>query len=102
MTLVRTTPQADEQAAHADGWWRENRQAAAAMFTDELVIALELLASTPEIGRRYRRAGIPGLRRLLMPGTSYHAYYVYDADADEVVVLAVWSAVRGRGPSLRP
>ncbi|HKC83500.1 MAG TPA: hypothetical protein VKD46_05840, partial [bacterium] len=36
------------------------------------------------------------MRRLLLPGTRYHLYYVYDQEASECVILAVWSAVRGR------
>lgn len=98
---VRTTPQAEAQAEVAAAWWRRNRPAAATLFADELSGALDLLADAPDIGRRYRRVGIPGLRRVLLPVTRYHVYYVHEIDAGECVVLAVWSAVRGRGPRLR-
>jgi plasmid stabilization system protein ParE len=60
---------------------------------------MTLVASTPEMGRRYLAAGIPGLRRVLLRATRYHVYYV--SDGDLVTVLAVWSAVRGRSPRLR-
>jgi hypothetical protein len=33
--------------------------------------------------------------------TRHHLYYVYDAQTAEVRVLTVWSALGGRGPSLR-
>lgn len=42
-----------------------------------------------------------GVQRLFLPGTRYHVYYVHDAEAREVVVLAIWSALRGKGPPLR-
>jgi plasmid stabilization system protein ParE len=58
---VRTTPQAEAQAEVAAAWWRRNRPAAATLFADELSGALDLLADAPDIGRRYRRVGIPGL-----------------------------------------
>jgi plasmid stabilization system protein ParE len=65
-----------------------------------LVGALELLAEAPAIGRRHSHPDIPGLRRLLLPGTRYHIYYVHEAERDAMVILAIWSAVRGRGPAL--
>jgi plasmid stabilization system protein ParE len=98
--VVRTTALADTQATAVDAWWVENRPAAPTLFSAELAGGLALLAITPDIGRRYRRRSIPGLRRLLLPGSRYHVYYVHDAEAGEVLVLAVWSAVKGRGPHL--
>jgi plasmid stabilization system protein ParE len=100
--VVRTTPDADAQALQAVEWWRSNRIAAPDLFAEELAGAFDLLARAPDIGRRYRRAGIPGLRRILLPATRYHVYYVHVPDEDACVVLAVWSAVRGRPPRLRP
>ena len=98
---VRTTPQAEVQAEEAAAWWRVNRPAAPTLFADELAGALDLLGGAPDLGRRYRRVRIPGLRRLLLPVTLYHVYYVHDVRAAECVVLAVWSALRGRLPRLR-
>ena len=34
----------------------------------------------------------------LLPATRYHVYYVHELDRGQCIVLAVWSAVRGRGP----
>jgi len=92
---VWSTPEADAQARAAAAWWRENRQASADLFYRELFGAVDLLATVPEIGRSYPEAGVPGLRRLLLPRTRYH---VYDADQGEVAILAVWSAIRGPMP----
>ena len=98
---IRTTPQAEAQALAAAAWWRRNRPAAPDLFTNELAGAFDLLARAPEIGHRFRHSRVPGVRRLMLPGTRYHVYYVYDEEGSECVILAVWSAVRGRAPRLR-
>ena len=99
--VIRTTPQADAQAQRADAWWRTNRPAAADLFTEELAGAFDLLGRAPDIGCRYRRAGVPGLRRILLPATRYHVYYVHLRDQQTCSVLAIWGAVRGRVPRIR-
>jgi len=99
---VRTTSEADGHILAASAWWRTNRPSAPELFDHELAGAFRLLASAPDIGRRYRYGRIPGLRRLLLPRTRYHVYYVHDAEGAAAVVLAVWSAVRGRAPALKP
>jgi plasmid stabilization system protein ParE len=100
VTRVRTSPEADAQAHEADAWWRANRPAAGDRFSEELAGCLALLAEAPATGRRYARRRLPGLRRILLRETRYHAYYLHDEATDEVVVIAIWSAVRGRGPRL--
>ena len=95
------TPRAAVQLAKVDEWWRSNRLAAPRLFDDEIRAAIALLAATPETGRSHAHRQIHGLRRLYLSGTRYHVYYVHDAEAREVVVLAVWSALRGKGPPLR-
>ena len=101
MTRVLVMPRARALAEIADSWWRTNRPAAPRLFTDALARALDLLAGAPMAGAAYRRRGTPGIRRLLMPECRCHVCYVFDAPRDEVQVLAVWSAERGRGPTLR-
>jgi plasmid stabilization system protein ParE len=96
---VRTTPEADAQIREIDDWWRRNRPAAPDLFFDELTASFATLGHTPQIGRLYRQAPVPGTRRVLLKGTRYHVYYV--SRADEVRVLAVWHAQRGVGPPLR-
>jgi plasmid stabilization system protein ParE len=97
---VRIEPTADAQADAADDWWRANRPAARDRFAVELESAVALLSEFPGVGVPYRRREIPRLRRLLLATTRYHLYYVHDTSADEVRILAVWSAVRGRTPPL--
>jgi hypothetical protein len=43
---------------------------------------------------------VSGVRRLYLPATRYHVYYVHEPELHQVVILAVWSAVRGKGPPL--
>jgi plasmid stabilization system protein ParE len=97
--VVRTTPEADSQVLVVDEWWRRNRTAAPDLFLDELDAAFSLIGDAPYVGHPYRRSPIAGTRRVLLPRTRYHVYYV-PLD-DEVVILAVWHAQRGSGPPLR-
>jgi plasmid stabilization system protein ParE len=101
MTTVRTTGRADREVARIDTWWRENRTAAPDLFLDELVETTRRLARTPHIGAAYRQHGAPELRRVLMQATRFHVYYHYNAARGEVVVVSVWSALRGRGPRVQ-
>ena len=97
---VRTTAEADEQALAAENWWISNRPSAHALFAEELSEALSSLGRFPKLGRPYRVRGVTGVRRLYLQTTRYHVYYVHDPEAHEIVVLAIWSAVRGEGPPL--
>lgn len=101
MTQIVIVPDADEQIREIDEWWRENRTAAPDLFVEELAAAISLLEMWPLVGRRRRHRTVPGLRRVLLRATRYHVYYV-PVDETRLLVLAVWSAVRGRGPRLRP
>lgn len=96
---VRTTPEVEVQVREVDAWWRENRAAATDLFLDELSEAFELIANMPQLGHLYRASPIAHVRRLLLPRSRYHVYYV--VRSNEVLVLAVWHARRGFGPPLR-
>ena len=98
---VVVVPDAELQIRTIDGWWRENRFASPALFAEELAAAIELIAGAPRIGRRRKHREVPELRRVLMRATRYHVYYAPAADGQRIFVLAVWSAMRGRGPSIR-
>lgn len=99
---VIVVPEAEAQVRKIDDWWRENRTAAPELFVQELAAAVALIQSSPQIGRRRRHPGLPGLRRVLLRSTRYHLYYVPDDSGERLFVLAVWSAVRGRLPRLQP
>jgi len=40
------------------------------------------------------------VRRVVLPKTRHHVYYEVDRKNDLVMILAVWGAPRGRGPTL--
>lgn len=100
MTLrVVVSPEAEEHARTIDSWWQRERPAAPNLFLEELAAALDLLGGAPLAGRRYPHASVPDVRRILLRSTRYHVYYrLHDSD---LVVLAIWSAVRGSGPELK-
>lgn len=97
---VLVAPDAEAQIRAIDGWWRENRKASPRLFAEELAAAIALIEAWPLAGRSRRHPGVPGLRRVLMRATRYHVYYA-PVGEECLSVLAVWSAVRGRGPRLR-
>lgn len=69
------------------------------LFDEELRAALDQIRTAPQLGSAYQVVGRQEHRRLLMPRTRYHVYYRV-VGPDRVPVVAVWSAVRGRGPRL--
>ena len=95
---LRVLGPAQRQAKKAAAWWRTNRPSARDLFRRELASAFDLLLSSPEMGARYDEADVPGLRRVLLPETRYHVYYVYHADLNQILVLAIWSVPRGHAP----
>jgi plasmid stabilization system protein ParE len=96
---LELAPRAVREAERCAGWWREHRPTARALFEDELRAALDQVRNAPHVGSIYEAVGGREYRRLLMPETRYHVYYRV-VGPDHVRVLAVWSAVRGRGPRL--
>ncbi|MCC7386207.1 MAG: type II toxin-antitoxin system RelE/ParE family toxin [Deltaproteobacteria bacterium] len=98
---VSFSPEADEHVEQIESWWRENRDKAPNLFQDELSHAVSVLAMGLDVGRPYRRRGIPGLRRILLPKTRFHVYFVYDRSAGVVLIVEVWGAARGRGPTFK-
>lgn len=97
---VEIAPTAQAQAETIAVWWVAHRPAARSLFSAELRAAEKQLGDTPLVGSRYRR-GAEGMRRLLLPRTRYHVYYVVDEAALVVRIHAVWHAARGKGPPLR-
>ena len=90
---VRTAAVAFAEAKLIDEWWRINRPAAPDLFKDELAHAMALISALPKAGRSMRRAGISGVRYVLLRSTRYHVFYTIDDDG--ILILSVWSAVRG-------
>lgn len=97
---VRTTPEADADILRIDAWWREHRHVSRDLFSAEIRDTFAVLAASPNLGHRHAHRRIRGVRRLLLRATRYHLYYLFDGGV--VTVLAVWSCLRRRGPSLAP
>jgi plasmid stabilization system protein ParE len=96
---LELAPRAVREAERCAGWWREHRSAAPTLFEAELRAALDQIRSVPRVGGVYETVAGLEYRRLLLPETRYHVYYRV-VGPEHVRVLAVWSAVRGRGPRL--
>ena len=87
---------ADKQVDDIDAWWRTNRAAAPSLFSEELQSAIVRLAETPFVGVRHARRRGRNVRRILLPRTRHHVFYVVGKQG--VFILAVWNAMRGSGP----
>jgi plasmid stabilization system protein ParE len=98
---IRILPEAEDQARAVAEWWRANRPAAPELVKQELRQTFGVLAETPYIGSPYLRTPVPGVRRYPLKKTPYHVYYRVNEEAGEVIVLSVWSAMRGHGPPLQ-
>jgi len=94
------SPRAIREAERCARWWYEHRPASRMLFDEELGRALDQIRGAPDLGGVFqsRRNGRE-YRRVLMPRTRTHVYYRVEG-VDQVRVVAIWSAVRGRGPRL--
>ena len=88
-------PEAIEHIAEIRAWWAANRLRNPRLFDGELWAVRRRLVASPRAGEPYPHPRVPGVRRLLMPRSRYHVYYVVDDTASCVWVLAVWHAERG-------
>lgn len=94
------SPRAVREAERCARWWYENRPAARELFDEELRHALDRIRGAPNVGGAFKsRKSGREYRRVFMPRTRYHVYYRL-AGPDQVRVVAIWSAIRGRGPQL--
>jgi hypothetical protein len=99
---LRLAGPARRQADRIDRWWRENRPDVGDLFAREFDTARRMIPESPNLGTPYvKRHGIL-IRRVLLPKTRNHVYYEARTQEDIVMILAVWGAPRGRGPTLSP
>ena len=96
---IRVSARARREADRADAWWRANRPSAPDLLTRELLHVLDLLRDNPNFGVLYDATHFDGpVRRVLMKKTERHVYH--GRLGDEVIILSVWGARRGRSPRL--
>ena len=96
---VVLSPAAERDADEANAWWRQNRPDSPDLLDDEIaagVVRLETDAGTVSV---FRRVGAIDVRRVHLPKTRRHLYFVIEQE--QVTVLAVWGGVRGVLPKLR-
>jgi len=96
---VVVAPRAEAQIRTIDAWWRRNRSDSPDLFSSELRDAFSTLEVAPRSGKLYRRCKLKGIRRLLLPASRNHVYYLVGTEV--VLVLAVWGSVKGSGPDLK-
>ena len=94
----RFTGRARLEIERHDTWWRGNRPAAATLFLEELIAAIEHAVNHPQLGKVYQDATRTDVRYVILPRTQRKLYYVLRND--EVVFTAVWGGCRKRGPTL--
>ena len=99
MRRLEVAERAQADVEYQGTWWRTNRDKAPDLFDQELAIAYAVIREQPEYGQRYTVVRGQQVWRYLMPKTRRHVYYRLDGD-DLIRVMAVWGAVRGRGPKL--
>lgn len=96
---VRFTATAQEHVRREHTWWLENRDRSE-LFVTELEEALQVLRLLPGAGAPYTTASVTGLRRIYLRKVGCHVYYTFNKQ--EVIVRALWGAMRGRRPSFEP
>ncbi len=97
---VGIAPQALELIEEVRAWWTANRRANPTLFDQELWAARRRIATAPHAGEAYTHPRVSGVRRVLMPRSRYHVYYLVDDAATQVWIVAVWHAARGQRPPL--
>jgi hypothetical protein len=97
---LRVGKRAQEQANDMEAWWVENRPAAPTLFVDELEATFRYICRVKSAGVRWPTPRHPNMRRILMPRTNNHVYFVVDDKTEIVHVYAVWGAPKGRTPKL--
>ena len=96
---LRLTPRALAEAKRIKTWWQKHRPAASDLFEQEFDAALRLVLMKPNLGTLYDHGNLDvPVRRVLLPKTKNHVYYT--VQTNELVVLSVWGAPKGRGPRL--
>jgi len=98
MTLplpVRFTANAEREIEVALGWWARNRDKAPRALPEDLMQALDLISSYPEVGTRAAYSRFAAVRRLYLSRVRYYLYYrVLRGQTSRIEVLAFWHASR--------
>jgi hypothetical protein len=96
---TRLVGPAKKTAREMNAWWRKHRQKAPKLFAEELRAIRCRIGEKPDLGQVYTvtRDGTV-IRRILMPKTRTHVFY--EDMPSEVMIVALWGAMKGTGPDL--
>ena len=92
---LRLTAVAEQHIENKRAWWRKNRDNQE-IFELELEQAFAQISILPGTGTIYPISDTGGVRRLHLRKIDCHLYY--SANAQDIVVQALWCARRKRGP----
>ena len=94
---ARLSARARREVLRIDENWR-TRADHKTLFVDELEAMLTKLGRDSNLGTRYDALTRERILRTRLRRSQYYVYYTMNDD--EVVVLSVWSALRGQQPRL--
>jgi plasmid stabilization system protein ParE len=100
MLPIKVTRRAEGEIARASNWWLANRPAAPEALREDLGRAFDLISRQPGIGSVAMNTKLRGVRRVYLSRVRYFLYYRVTASPEQVEVLALWHASRGKGPAL--
>jgi plasmid stabilization system protein ParE len=95
---IEFSPSAARQAERIQIWWTSKRPKAPGLFRREIAVAIRQLARAPHSAPSYEPGDAPAMRRLLLPRTRHHLYFVINEASRTIRIHAVWHASRGSGP----
>jgi plasmid stabilization system protein ParE len=95
---IKVLSRAAAQLEDCTRWWWKHRTAARNQVELEFSKVVEIISQTPHVGTLYKELKSFQVRRLPLKKTPYYVYYYVDGDF--ALVVAVWSSMRRRGPSL--
>jgi plasmid stabilization system protein ParE len=82
-------PEAAAEVIEIEAWWHKSRQAAPALFQQELKHALLNISAYPEIGVRAKMPADPEVRAVVLRRSGYVVFYDIDHDEMEIQVVRV-------------
>ncbi len=95
---ILTTPRAQDHLRELSLWWKKNRKSSRVSVKSSYLKAVGSIAENPQIGVIYEEN--PKYRTWALQGTPYRVFYWVDEQCQVVHIVALWSSMRGFGPSL--
>jgi len=97
MLPIKVTRRAEAEIERAASWWVANRPAAPEALREDVGRAFDLISRQPGIGSVAMNKRLQGVRRIYLSRVRYYLYYRVTTSPQQVEVLALWHASRGKG-----